>query len=1374
MDGMPGWQHRARTRRLRRVRKRALLTAFVAALAVSVGAPEYASAQFNPFGRKKPHPGHHPGTHHPVHHPAKPKPEHKGPGTDALIARYTGIVLAQPGAQFPLQRLAELYRQRDGNLDKLVARFEARAKKSGKGQWNAKVALAGVYKQDGRPQQAIATYKEAIAQRPKNPVALMALAHLLQDQGDKKAARQRYEQALPYLKASADKEQTLRTLMQLSLDLKDFDAAKKFHRKLVARAKGSFYVRAELGRELLQRGDYQRAVDEYQTVVKAATGDNRVMAPALRDYGRALAKLGNAKKALQVLHRALRLAGGQTGVRRQIYNIIVDVYRHDDKLATFIAELEKQHPNDFERLRLLGNLYEETGHVDKALTAYKKALKRNAKDIGTRIKVVQLLQIQGELDEAIQQYEALIRAAPHNPDFVFQLAEALIQRGDRDKALAQLRKLESRSRNDEETLAALADFYERVEEKDRALDVLKRLAKMGSDPHHLVELGNRYWDEGNKKKALATWKHIKVMVPDRARALDTLGEVYLEHDMSKQALEALEQAMKLAPKNVKYKKAYALALERTGASASGRDGRLRQYEQARRIWEELLKDAGQNEYLAREARQHIVTLWSLGGTLGQRVAPLERRLKQKPPDLDAGRLLAEAEVRLHRYADAERTLELIVKSAPGDASSLARLERVLVLQRKLAEAIGVLHKLVKVEPKRAREYYQRMAQYAAELYKDEEAIKYAAHAVELSPDDADGHRKLGEMYRRHGDNKKAIDEFRQAIAKNDRLFPVYFQLAELLLSEGKVDEADKLLRRVVRASPDEELVAQAARLSMQINLGKGTLVSLEKELLPVALGNPQKPIYRRLLVEIYGAMAFPLVHQAKSPDPAEAERARAALAKIGERAVKPLLDALGDERDTQQRIAIELLAHIDNKSAGPALYAYATGPADPELRVRAMVAVGALRDPPLLPKLGELLAPHGEVGSDESDPIAVAAAWGVARMGSPKAEPLLEKLLGSEAPSIRALAALGLGLGGNKRAAARLAKVIGSLEAGPLPRAAAAFALGQLGDHSRVEVLAQLAEAEDPTVRAAAIVALARLDAKAAPRAIAEALVSPDTGLQHAGTAAALVLATGRYHAPHEPLEVPEGRVDVRAQIDALRPGGYSPDDHARALVKLAPALEIASVAAVQSSPERARSVADALLDRGGKPAFGPLTRKLDKASPALQKKAGRAASSIAAAVVAPFVALSRHPSPDVRARAVQFLATRPETAAQKAVVEALGDPDEHVERAALAAAGRARTPGAVGAVTGLLTGGSNWPVRVRAAEALGKLAAGSHNKKAVEALSRAARSDEYALVREAAVRALPRVDPAAARPVLSAVAQKDAEPRVQRAARELLDDLKH
>ena len=199
-----------------------------------------------------------------------------------------------------------------------------------------------------------------------------------------------------------------------------------------------------------------------------------------------------------------------------------------------------------------------------------------------------------------------------------------------------------------------------------------------------------------------------------------------------------------------------------------------------------------------------------------------------------------------------------------------------------------------------------MAQYALQTYHDDDAIKYAARAVELNPDDAEGHRKLGEMYRSRQDTEHAITEFRAAITKNDRLYIVYFELADLLLTKGDSDEADRLFRRVIRGAPDDELVSRAARLSMQINLGKGTLESLEQDLLPLAIGNPQKPIYRRLLVEIYGNLTYALVQRVKhgaassSPptpdDKKDAEAAKEALSRIGARAVKPLLDALVDTR----------------------------------------------------------------------------------------------------------------------------------------------------------------------------------------------------------------------------------------------------------------------------------------------------------------------------------------------------------------------------------------------------------------------------------------------------------------------------------------------
>lgn len=1294
-----------------------------------------------------------------------------GPSNEALIQRYTAIVLSQPGAQFPLNRLAQLYRDRDGNLDALLADFEGRTRQPGAARWNALVTLAGLYKLEGQPERAIATYEQAIREQPKNSIAILALAQLFAERGDQARARTGFAQALPLLTSDADREQTLRTLLELSLDLKDYDAAKRYHKELVTRAKGSFFVRAELGRELLLRNEYERAATEYREVLKAATGDNRVLAPALRDLGRALAKLGKREEALKYLDQALRAAGGQAGVRREVFDIIVDVYRTDNKLRELIASLEKQPEKDADRLRLLGSLYEETGQVQKALEAYKKALGKDDKDVATHLKVIQFLQIEGELDKAIAEYETLIRVAPHNPDFVFQLAEALIQRGSREKALAELTRLEARSGNDEETLTALVDFYERIEEKARAREVLQRLVQTGSqDPHHLVELGDRHWQDGDKKKALATWARIRTTIADRALAEHTLGEVYLEHDMAKEGLEALREAVKLAPSKLAYRKAYALALERTGASASGRDIRFRQYEEARKIWDQLLKEGANDPNLLREARQHMVTLWSLSGQLAQRMPPLERRLHGSPPDLEAGRLLAEAQMRLRRTADAEVTLRYVVAHAKGDAASLSALERVLVQNGKLREAIEVLEKLVQLEPKRAREYYQRMAEHAAQLYRDDEAVRYAAKAVELSPDDADGHRKLGEMYRRRQEVEKAILSFRKALSKNDRLFPVYLQLSELLLGQGDIDEADQLLRRVVRSSPDEELVAQAARLSMQVNLGRGTLESLEKELLPVALGNPTKPLYRRLLVEIYGALTFPLVHQASSSNPVEAGKARDKLKQIGERAVKPLLDALGDERDSQQRIAIELLQHIENPSAGAALFTYATGPADPELRMRAMLALGSLRDPELLPKLSELLAPRGEVRGDESDPTLVAAAFAVVRMKSEATRPLLGKLLRSDSPSIRALAALGLGLLGGRGPVKELAQAARSQELGTLPRAAAAFALGELSAHTETDALMGLVEASDASVRAQALLALARLDNSAAPRVIADALVSQDPELQAAGTAAALVFATQKWKLGEHVLDVPDGRLDVRVLLGRLIPAGYAPADAAQAMVKLAPALTSVSTAAVQSSPERARAVADALLARDGKPAFGALTRDLDKVGSPLRERAEQAADGVARAVTGPFIALASHPASDVRVLALRFLGTRPDDRARQQIVLALNDPSESVQQAALSALGQTKNVAAADAVARLLESSPLWPVRVRAAETLAALPKANGNPRAISALTKAAESDEYALVRESAVRTLGRIASARARATLERIAKRDPEPRVQKAAQVILD----
>ncbi len=1334
---------------------------------------------FDPRGRHHPPPHQPRPPHAPVHQPpgSSPSPPADGPASAALIERYAHVVLAQPGAAFPLQRLAQLYRDRDGSLRTLVTDFEQRAAAPGPDSYGATVALAGIYKLDGRPDDAIAMYQKAIALRPNDAAARLALARALQDRGDA-AARESYESALALQTVPAEREQTLRTLMTLSLDAKDWDAAGRWHAELVKMQPSSLFVRGELARELFARAEYGRAEGEFQALVTASQGDNRALAPALKDLGKTLAKEHKSEEALAMLKRALSVAGAEAGVRGEVYEAITEIYRADQRLPEWVKALEAEHPGDFARLALLGALFEETGDATKALATYRRALAVNPRQIDLRLKMIRLLESQGELDAAIREYDGLIRAAPNNPQFVFDECEALLQRGDRARALKLVAPLEARADGDEDVLARVADFYQRIGEGERSLKVLTRLTQIGaSDPTHLVDLGDRYYQDGNTALAMQTWKRLLVVVQPRAKALSILSDVYLEHDKTPEALQALHEAVQLDKDNPAIKKQLAVALERA-----------RSYHEATTLWLELAGKARQSgdKMLAREARSQVVTLWGLERKLEPQVPALAAQFGAIPPDIDAGRTLAEVQLHLRRLVDAEATLHRVIDLAPGDADSYLALERILVQENRLDQAIVALEKLVGVEPKRARELYQRMAQYALQIYKYDDAIRYAQRAVELNPDDAEGHRRLAELYRSWQDTGHAITEFRAAIQKNERLYAVYGELAELLLSRGESEEADRLYRRVLRGAPDDELVARAARLSMQINLGNGTLESLEQELLPLAIGNPQRPIYRRLLVEVYGNLTFGLVQRVRREGSGaregaggtaestsarrDTENARTALARIGARAVKPLLDALADPGASQQGIAIDVLGHVENKNAAPALFAFATGSADTALRVRAMIACGMLRDPALLPRYHALLTQQEDPPSDS---VAVAALWGASRIEDKRTLPLLRTISKHGTPEMRALAVLGLGAQRDRASSHDVAKLAAESGAGSVARAAAAYVLGEIGTEQDRATLLSLAEGPDALSRQMALLALTRLPAATNPveeratiDALADALFQggdPESprdqaaadAIRRAGAAALMTLASGTKDGPpSDPFGRLDDAVDVQALLMRLVPTGFGADERTATLVKYEAAIERAARAAL-TSPNSARAVVDAMAEGDG--AFQPFSGLADS-----DAAAHDAARRIARELEPSLVGFATTPGVIVQ------LARSANPAASAAVVRALSDPDEGIQRTALSAIGSNPDRGAVAEVGRILSAHESWAMRVLAAQAMGRLGAAGARVPAEASLRQAATGDAYALVREAALCALASFDPDGARPLARAMAANDAEPRVREAAQHI------
>ena len=1288
----------------------------------------------------------------PVARPVTPPPA-TGPASDAernrrMIEHLLAVLLRGTDENaVALPTLLRLVRERDGNLTALTAGLEQRAAAPGADALGAHLLLGHIQRQNGRLDEAVTRYRRAAELAPTSPVPLLALADTLRQMDRGPDALTTYERALALNLPADRRHDVLRALLDLSLAVGDVPRARTWHQRLVAASPASASVRRELADALVTRRLFSDAITEFQALTRALAGDNRVLPPVLRDLGRAQMQVGQLDEALVTFRRALALAGAGTGVRRELLDDLTELHTRRHDLDAWVTELAQQGGASWERLMLLGRLHAEQGRSEQAIAAYRRAAALRPGDIDALVQIVQLLAQSARFDELIAARRRLAAAAPRNPAYVTDLADDLVRAGRRAEALAALAQASARAGADVDMHERLAQTYARLGEQAAALRETELVARYDpSDPAALEALGERQMEAGDRDRAMATWQRIRDHARDRARGAAALAEVYARHDLGPQALTLYREAIAARPDELDYHKGLAVVAEA-----------LRLFDPAIAAWRRVIELSRDDRELRREARTRIVNLWSLTGRLGERVPALERAFAATPPDLEAGRDLAEAYARTRRLDDAERVLSRLVEAEPGDVTTLAVLERMRTQRGDLAGAIEVLRRLVEADPRHARDWHQRLATHALALHRDAEALESAARAVELNPDDANGHLRLGELYRARNDVGQAAASFRRALALNDRLFPTYFQLADLYLARDESREAVELFRKVIRLAPDDELVARAGRIAIQIAPAADALPDLERDLSAAAAASPTRIVLRRLLVDLYAATCRPLIHTLRHGDDAARARARAELTRMGTRALKPLLDTLGDNDEARRGVSLEILGHLGNPNAAVALLTVAEGTAPHEVRIEALRAAAAVADARTLPRLVALAR-----GTDPT--LAMIAAWGVGRSRAPAATAALTALVAQRAqPEVSAMAALGLTATRAPAARAALRAALDARNELWLPTAAT-IALAPVADAALVtRFRAALLDGE--WSRAAALAALGDVPAGLHDRVVddlAAGLFSPmvvrqaggDFALRSIAARGLARIATRGDDGLLRALDDPEAAASVGLLLArVIAPPGPVTGGEA-ALVRFAPRIAQAARDAL-ASPAGIDRVLDALSVPGR---FGPLTGEAAAVSPE-----GVAASESLVRSLAPsLAALVTHGDATLRRRALAVLARSDAPEAAEALARAAGDEDPSVSEdalTALAARGAGETPVSVAQH---LDATFPWEARLRAAQALARAGGGE----AVQALARALGSDPLSLVRAAAARSLAgRQGDPAARAALERAQRDDVDAAVRDAA---------
>jgi tetratricopeptide (TPR) repeat protein len=1054
-------------------------------------------------------------------------------------------------------------------------------------------------------------------------------------------------------------------------------------------------------------------------------------------------------RAQAAYERALALASPAHPLRHQLLEGLVAVYRKRDELRSLTTRLERElgKRGRFE-WELLARLRDETGDLEGASQAFRRALEIEPHAVDLRARYIALLDRLGREGDALREQERLAAAQPTEPRHQLALAERQLRIGDGERTFALLERIAHRFPRDAGVFAALSDLYERVGRKDRALACAERVVAIdATDESGIVQLGEQHFQRGDKKKAIEVWRRLLTARRPKNAAVARLGELLVEHDLVTPALELLTHTLAQMPRDPALRRALAQAFERVGRNeeASSEWERVQALVVDPDVRAQLGADAA--DRWKREARTRMIGLLARERRLQPRMGPYLLLFRANPPNVEAGLFLAEEESQLGHAEAAEQVLRQVLTAAPDHAEALERLALVLRARRAYSQAIDTLERLAKVSPARARDCYTRIADLALLLYRDDDAIAYARRVADGPGGDAAAELRLAEIFEKRDDVPAAIAAYRKAIERDRREGKAPFALARLLVRNGQLRDAAATYRDLLEHASADETVLDAARRAIDLAEYAGTLGELEQNMRTLEFSRAARPVYRRVLLELYARYAPPLLARAKAGDVTAARSLRS----LGEHAQRPLLEALEDADAAGQTLAATMLGALGNPAATPALVRVAAGrplgeaghkPAL-ELRLAATIAAGRLGDVRALPTLEALLA-----GREPA--LAAAAVLGLGRVPTPRAALLLAAAAARNDEPLGALACAALG------EAASGGDYQGQIEgwaADParpeLVRTGCVRALGRLRDVHALPALVAMVEDGAPVLAAAAARALAAMPLGGAEPALAGLVLSTPPGAQRDAALAALCGP-----ASETPRLEPAGSpttLDIAATLAPAAPaakvacGPLAPE--------LAAAAEHALARALDGSPDAVLRALTDLDGEGDTVMLGPLG-VIAPATP------------MASALVPRIAVLAGASDPYIRLHAVRLLGKLGEEAIEPALETAVTDGGSSAVGAVAVYIRRHpdRTQPLAGRLSRILAAGA-WQARAAAAAAL---AAEPTLARAAMAGLTAAAGDDNGFVREAVATALGVTGDGRARGGLNRLLADPAGPVREAAARGL------
>jgi tetratricopeptide (TPR) repeat protein len=599
-----------------------------------------------------------------------------------------------------------------------------------------------------------------------------------------------------------------------------FDLAEKEFRALLRLDPANRDGNYNLGLVLMAKGSPGEAIVHLQRVRPANL-------PTRLNLIRAYLRAGRIAEGL----RAATELSAQSSQDVQLHSTLGLLLASEKQYRPAALELEKANalrPGTFEILYNLGQTYLRSRDYGKAELILNRALKVRRDSPETLYLLAQVYADQAKSVDALDLLSRAHKLAPENTDVIFLLARVSMSQNYFEDAIPLLESGLRLAPQRADLHAALGESYFMSGKTERAIEEFNTLVGLDpsarsyaflglsyrhlgrfdearkhfqqglkQDPHNascLFNLGFIEERQGNNAAAEDFFQKTLKSNPDYSEALLELANLRIQSKRFEEAAELLRRFVRVSPQPASgYYKLAMVERSLHQADAAERD---------LHVFQTLSKNASPGPY----PYQHLFDYLNNRSELTPQartqmdLAQLTEQIQKHPDQPQDLYLLAETYLKLGKREEALKAVTQLDQLSVGDYRTQTGVGVLLARYRLYEDAIRHFQTALHANPDSDDVKFDLVDAYFREgLYA--QALEMAAQVSDKGQQDDAFLSLLGDVYAHLGDNARAADIFRSAVARNPDNDQYYLSLTLVQLRQSDIGGAEKTLHQGLTRIP---------------------------------------------------------------------------------------------------------------------------------------------------------------------------------------------------------------------------------------------------------------------------------------------------------------------------------------------------------------------------------------------------------------------------------------------------------------------------------------------------------------------------------------------------------------------------------------------